>query len=381
MKRIAILGSTGSIGTQTLDVIQQHPDRFQAVALAAGYNVDLLLKQIDTFKPQMVSVATKQLAGELRHSVPRSTRIYYGPDGLLEIAAQSNADFVMSSLVGSQGLMPTIAAIKAGKAIGLANKETLISAGHIINKLVAQHKVKLIPVDSEHSAIYQCLNGESREEVSRIILTASGGSFRDLSRDELHGVTVEQALAHPNWSMGAKITIDSATMVNKGLEVIEAHWLFNMSYDQIEVVIHPQSIIHSLVEFADHSVIAQLGYPDMRVPIQYAMSWPERIRSASKPLNLLEVGQLDFEPMDVKRFPCLQLAYDSGRAGGTAPTVFNAANEIAVARFLQADISFLNIEAIIYEVLAQHHPIADPSLEEIKEADQWARQYAEQMRL
>lgn len=381
MKRIAILGSTGSIGTQTLDVIQQHPDRFQAVALAAGYNVDLLLKQIDTFKPQMVSVATKQLAGELRHSVPRSTRIYYGPDGLLEIAAQSNADFVMSSLVGSQGLMPTIAAIKAGKAIGLANKETLISAGHIINKLVAQHKVKLIPVDSEHSAIYQCLNGESREEVSRIILTASGGSFRDLSRDELHGVTVEQALAHPNWSMGAKITIDSATMVNKGLEVIEAHWLFNMSYDQIEVVIHPQSIIHSLVEFADHSVIAQLGYPDMRVPIQYAMSWPERIRSASKPLNLLEVGRLDFEPMDVKRFPCLQLAYDSGRAGGTAPTVFNAANEIAVARFLQEEISFLNIEAIIYEVLAQHHPIADPSLEEIKEADQWARQYAEQMRL
>lgn len=379
MKRIAILGSTGSIGRQTLEVIAHHPERFQAVALAAGYNIDLLQQQVEQFKPRLVSVATSEMAKELRERIPASVDIVHGIAGLKDVASCSDAEFVMSALVGSQGLAPTISAIKSGKRIGLANKETLISAGHIITKLVAEHQVSLIPVDSEHSAIYQCMNGEKRQEVSRLIITASGGSFRDRTREQLHGVTVEQALAHPNWSMGAKITIDSATMVNKGLEVIEAHWLFDMPYDQIEVVIHPQSIIHSLVEFVDYSVIAQLGYPDMRVPIQYALSLPDRLPSPAQAMNLLDITRLDFQKMDMERFPCLQMAYDSGRTGGTAPTVFNAANEIAVSRFLQSEIEFLQIEAIIYDVLARHSTVTDPTLEEITTADIWAREEAKRL--
>lgn len=379
MKRIAILGSTGSIGRQTLEVIAHHPERFQAVALAAGYNIDLLQQQVEQFKPRLVSVATSEMAKELRERIPASVDIVHGIAGLKDVASCSDAEFVMSALVGSRGLAPTISAIKSGKRIGLANKETLISAGHIITKLVAEHQVSLIPVDSEHSAIYQCMNGEKRQEVSRLIITASGGSFRDRTREQLHGVTVEQALAHPNWSMGAKITIDSATMVNKGLEVIEAHWLFDMPYDQIEVVIHPQSIIHSLVEFVDYSVIAQLGYPDMRVPIQYALSLPDRLPSPAQAMNLLDITRLDFQKMDMERFPCLQMAYDSGRTGGTAPTVFNAANEIAVSRFLQSEIEFLQIEAIIYDVLARHSTVTDPTLEEITTADLWAREEAKRL--
>lgn len=376
-KRLAILGSTGSIGTQTLDVVSHHPEAFQIEALAAGYNIDLLLKQIQQFQPRKVSVANKELADKIRSLITSNTQVFYGEEGLIEVAAGTEADFVVSALVGSQGLKPTMAAIQAGKNIGLANKETLVTAGHIISELVKRHQVDLVPIDSEHSAIYQCLNGESRTEVSKIILTASGGSFRDRSRKDLVGVTVEQALNHPNWSMGAKVTIDSATMVNKGLEVIEAHWLFQVPYSQIEVIIHPQSIVHSLVEFIDHSVIAQLGNPDMRVPIQYALSGPERYFSPSQPLNLVEIGKLDFKAMDYSRYPCLKMAYDSGIIGGSAPTVFNAANEVAVARFLNGEIEFLQIEDIIYRVLENHTSSTDPNLEAILELDQWARRYAQ----
>lgn len=379
-KRIAILGSTGSIGTQTLDVINQHREQFIVEALAAGHNITLLAEQIETFQPKVVSVATKELAEQLQRMLRTPTTVLYGDEGLIEVAAGHDAELVVSALVGSQGLKPTIAAIKAGKHIGLANKEVLVSAGHLVTQLAEQHRVSLIPIDSEHSAIYQCLNGENEQHISRIIITASGGSFRHLTRDQLHDVTVEDALQHPNWSMGAKITIDSATMVNKGLEVIEAHWLFNLPYEQIEVVIHPQSIIHSLVEFVDHSVIAQLGHPDMRVPIQYALSLPERWPSATQRLNLLDVGRLDFQAMDRERFPCLQMAYDCGRSGGSAPTVFNAANEVAVARFLAGEISFLHIEQLIYDALEKHEVIENPSLHEIFQIDHWARQYASKQR-
>lgn len=376
-KRIAILGSTGSIGTQTLDVIAHHPERFQVEALAAGYNIDVLKKQIELFQPKLVSVATKQLATELSASLPVHTKVLYGMEGLIEVAASTEAELVVSALVGSQGLKPTIAAIEAGKHIGLANKEVLVTAGHIVTALAKRHGISLIPIDSEHSAIYQCLNGESNEHIAKIVITASGGSFRDRTRAELEGVTVQEALNHPNWSMGAKITIDSATMVNKGLEVIEAHWLFELPYSQIEVIIHPQSIIHSLVEFVDHSVIAQLGLPDMRVPIQYALSLPERYPTPTNSLSLVEVGQLDFRAMDFERFPCIKMAYDSGQQGGSMPTVFNAANEIAVARFLRAEITFLQIEQVIEHALSKHDGIQNPDLDDILQIDQWARRIAE----
>jgi 1-deoxy-D-xylulose-5-phosphate reductoisomerase len=378
-KRVAILGSTGSIGTQTLDVISHLREDVQIEALAAGYNITLLMEQIKQFQPGKVSVANKALAEEVRLHAPSSTKVYYGEEGLLEVAAGTEADFVVSALVGSQGLKPTLAAIQANKNIGLANKETLVSAGHIVTALAEQHKAALIPVDSEHSAIFQCLNGENISEVSKLILTASGGSFRDRTRDELSGVTVQEALNHPNWSMGSKITIDSATMVNKGLEVIEAHWLFRLPYDQIEVVVHPQSIIHSLVEFVDYSVMAQLGNPDMRVPIQYALSFPERHATPTKPLNLTEVGRLDFKAMDFRRYPCLQMAYDCGKAGGSLPTVFNAANEVAVARFLNGEIEFLQIEDVIYQVIDAHETMIEPNLEEILYIDQQSRQMAKEV--
>jgi 1-deoxy-D-xylulose-5-phosphate reductoisomerase len=330
MKHISILGSTGSIGTQTLDVISHYPELYKVEGLAGGRNLALLLEQIKQFRPSKVSVASKSLADELRPHVSKETTVLYGDEGLLEVAAGTDADYVVTALVGSQGLRPTLAAIDAGKDIGLANKETLVSAGHLVTELVKKRGVKLFPIDSEHSAIFQCLNGESLKDINKITLTASGGSFRDRTREQLQDVTVEQALQHPNWSMGAKITIDSATMVNKGLEVIEAHWLFGMAYSQIEVLIHPESIIHSFVEFTDNSIIAQLGNPDMRVPIQYALTYPERLKTPTKPLNLAQIGQLHFSEMDYVRFPCLQMAFDSGRAGGTAPTVYNAANEVAI---------------------------------------------------
>jgi 1-deoxy-D-xylulose-5-phosphate reductoisomerase len=375
-KRIAILGSTGSIGTQTLDVIAHEPERFQVEALSGGYNIALLIEQVKQFRPKLVSAATKELANELAIHIPSGTRVVYGEEGLLEVAAGTDADFVVTALVGSQGLRPTLAAIDAGKNIGLANKETLVSAGHIVMDAVKRKGVSLLPIDSEHSAIYQCLNGERRENIAKIIITASGGSFRNRTRQELQGVTVEQALQHPNWSMGAKITIDSATMVNKGLEVIEAHWLFNLDYDRIGVLIHPESVIHSYVEFVDNSIIAQLGNPDMRIPIQYALTYPERIQTPTKPLNLAEIGKLHFREMDFVRYPCLRMAYECGRLGGTATTVFNAANEIAVDRFLKGDLTFLQIEEVIEGTLQLHKNSSNPTLEEIQEMDNWARESA-----
>ncbi|RAV22741.1 1-deoxy-D-xylulose-5-phosphate reductoisomerase [Paenibacillus contaminans] len=373
MKKISILGSTGSIGTQTLDVIAHDPERYSVEALAAGGNIKLLAEQIRRFRPKKVSVSNKDHAEQLKHEFGDAVQLYWGHDGLLETAAGTDADLVVTAMVGSVGLEPTLAAIEAGKQIGLANKETLVTAGHLVTALAAKRGVKLLPIDSEHSAIFQCLNGERQEEISKLILTASGGSFRDRTREELGDVTVEQALSHPNWSMGAKITIDSATMVNKGLEVIEAHWLFHMPYDRIEVMLHPQSVIHSMVEFVDNSVIAQLGNPDMRVPIQYALTYPARFKTPSEPLDLSRIGSLDFRKMDEERFPCLKMAFACGRAGGTATTVFNAANEVAVSRFLQGEIRFLQIEDIIEQVLERHELISSPDLEQIIHADGWAR--------
>lgn len=376
MKRISILGSTGSIGTQTLDVVTHHPEQFIVEGIAGGSNVQLLIEQVHTFRPKKVSVATKQLAEQLAANVPAGTKVYYGDEGLVEIAAGTDADYVVTALVGSQGLRSTLAAIEAGKHIALANKETLVSAGHLVTAEARRRDVMLLPVDSEHSAIFQCLNGESSDTIRKITLTASGGSFRDRTRQQLQNVTVEQALRHPNWSMGAKITIDSATMVNKGLEVIEAHWLFGLDYSQIEVLIHPESIIHSFVEFNDHSIIAQMGNPDMRVPIQYALTYPTRLNNPTRPLNLAEIGKLHFREMDFERFPCLRMAYDSGKAGGTTTTVFNAANEVAVDRFLKGEIAFLQIEEIIARTLDRHETVGSPDLDQITAADLWARQAA-----
>lgn len=376
MKRISVLGSTGSIGTQTLDVAAHHPDQFEIVALAVGRNTKLLLEQIHQFQPRLVSVQDLETANAIRHDLPAGTRLVYGSDGLIEAATYEAADTVVTAVVGSVGLKSTLAAIEEGKTIGIANKETLVTAGHLVTAAAAKHQVKLLPIDSEHSAIFQCLNGEPFRAVDSITLTASGGSFRDLTRDQLHGVTVEQALKHPNWNMGAKITIDSATMANKGLEIIEAHWLFNLSYDQIHVLIHPESIIHSYVEYVDGSIIAQLGMPDMRVPIQYALTYPDRYSCPAPRLNLAQAGQLNFREMDLARYPMVRYAYESGRAGGTATTVFNAANEVAVARFLKGEIAFLDIENIVEQSLDRHSIIQNPDLDTIDQIDCETRQFA-----
>ncbi len=373
MKKIAILGSTGSIGTQTLDVVRAHPEQFAVEGIAAGSNIDLVTEQALEFRPRLVSVATRELAEQLRSRLPQEIAVHYGDEGLIEVAAGTDADTVVTAVMGSMGLPSTLAAIDAGKTIGLANKETLVTAGHIVTERARQKGVALLPIDSEHSALFQSLNGEPRERIAELTLTASGGSFRDRTREQLRDVTVADALKHPNWSMGAKITVDSATMANKGLEVIEAHWLFDMPYDRISVVLHPESIIHSYVEFVDTSIIAQLGNPDMRVPIQYALTYPDRQPSPSTRLSLAKIGQLTFREMDEQRFPCLRMAFESGRLGGTAPTVFNAANEIAVARFLKGEISFLTIEDIIADALEQHETIAAPDLETIHEVDRLTR--------
>ncbi|QTH45870.1 1-deoxy-D-xylulose-5-phosphate reductoisomerase [Cohnella sp. LGH] len=377
MKKIAVLGSTGSIGTQTLDVLSRRPEDYEVVGLAAGANIGLLLEQVQQFKPRWVSAGTAELAAQVRAEAPSDVRVVHGEKGLRQIAGESGANYVVCALVGSLGLTSTLAAIEAGADIGLANKETLVTAGHLVMSRAREKGVSILPVDSEHSAIFQCLNGEPAKAIKRLMLTASGGSFRDLGREQLKNVTVEDALKHPNWSMGAKVTIDSATMANKGLEVIEAHWLFDLPYDQIDVVLHPESIVHSMVEFVDTSVIAQLGNPDMRVPIQYALTYPERALSPASPLDLLKQGALHFRPMSFERYPCLRLAYESGRAGGTATTVFNAANEVAVARFLRGEISFLAIEETIERTLAKHVSLPSPSLEAILETDAWARREAE----
>ncbi|MDF0725152.1 1-deoxy-D-xylulose-5-phosphate reductoisomerase [Cytobacillus sp. S13-E01] len=376
MKKISLLGATGSIGQQTLDVIKLHPEQLELVAISIGDNLELGREIINTFKPKLVAVKNKDACDKFRIEFSSDISFLFGEEGLIEVATYNEANILVNAVVGSVGLIPTLKAIEAKKTIALANKETLVTAGHIVMEAAKNNGVDVLPVDSEHSAIFQCLQGENSKNIEKIILTGSGGSFRDKARHELEKVTVEQALNHPNWSMGAKITIDSATMMNKGLEVIEAHWLFNLPYDQIDVVLHKESIIHSMVEFHDKSVIAQLGTPDMRVPIQYALSYPDRLQLPStKALNLWEIGHLHFSKMDFERYRCLGFAYHSGKIGGTMPTVLNAANEEAVAAFLKGSIPFLTIETLIEKTLARHQSISNPSLETIKEVDLEARLY------
>jgi 1-deoxy-D-xylulose-5-phosphate reductoisomerase len=376
LKYISILGASGSIGTQTLDVIRAHPDKFRLAAASVGKNVEAARRLISEFSPRLVAVADRGAYETLYSEYGGRLAIVYGEEGLVEAAVCSEADIVVTAVVGSIGLVPTLKAIEAGKTIALANKETLVVAGHLVTAAAEKHNVPLLPVDSEHSAIFQCLQGEKHEHVEKLILTASGGSFRDKTREELAHVTVEEALCHPNWSMGAKITIDSATMMNKGFEVIEAHWLFRLPYERIEVVLHRESVIHSLVEFRDTSVLAQLGTPDMRVPIQYALTYPERLPlSVAKPLNLATLGTLHFAPVDFDRYRCLRFAYEAGKRGGSLPVVLNAANEEAVAAFLAGRIPFLAIEEWIERALERHRLVSDPQLEEIREIDADTRAY------
>ncbi|OIJ17869.1 1-deoxy-D-xylulose-5-phosphate reductoisomerase [Anaerobacillus alkalidiazotrophicus] len=376
MKKISLLGSTGSIGTQTLEVIRKHPDKFSLEALSIGRNIDLGLKQIHEYKPKLVSVQFKEDYNKLLKEIPKDVQLLYGAEGLEEVAANNDANILVNAVLGSVGLKPTLSAIKAGKTIAIANKETLVTAGHIVTSEAKKYNVQLLPIDSEHSAIFQCLQQENLVEVEKLILTASGGSFRDRDRSELKDVTVKDALNHPNWSMGAKITIDSATMMNKGLEVIEAFWLFQMPYDKIEVILHKESIIHSMVEFVDSSVIAQLGTPDMKVPIQYALTYPNRIKFQDpNRLKLWEVGKLHFAKPSFDRYRCLRFAYDAGKSGGTMPVVLNAANEEAVSLFLDGKISFLQIEEAIERALLAHQNIIFPTLEVIQEIDEETRKF------
>ncbi|WP_377889211.1 1-deoxy-D-xylulose-5-phosphate reductoisomerase [Alkalihalobacillus sp. R86527] len=374
MKKISLLGASGSIGTQTLDIIRMHPELFSLVAFSVGRNIEKAVEIVEEFQPKLLSVQQREDAESLRRSVSRGTKIVYGDEGLLEVACHPESTVLVNAILGSIGLSPTMSAIEQGKTIAIANKETLVTAGHLVTEAAKKHGSALLPVDSEHSALFQCLHGEKVEQMDRLILTASGGSFRDKTREELQGVSVEDALNHPNWSMGAKITIDSATMMNKGLEVIEAHWLFGTPYDQIDVLLHKESIIHSMVEYIDGSVIAHLGTPDMRIPIQYALSYPDRleIRNAKR-LNLWEVGKLHFEKVNFERFRSLKLAYDAGRTGGSMPAVLNAANETAVAAFLEGKIDFLTIEELVEQALEQHDSIQNASLDEILQIDSETR--------
>ncbi|MEG4280059.1 1-deoxy-D-xylulose-5-phosphate reductoisomerase [Microcoleus sp. MON1_C1] len=379
MKAITLLGSTGSIGTQTLDIVAQYPDQFRIVGLTAGRNVTLLAQQIRQFRPEIVAICDEDQLQELKEAIadldPQPI-LLAGESGVVEVAQYGDAQAVVTGIVGCAGLLPTIAAIKAGKDIALANKETLIAGGPVVNPLIEKYGVKILPADSEHSAIFQCLQGVMVGGLRRIILTASGGSFRDLPIDKLAAVTVADALKHPNWSMGQKITIDSATLMNKGLEVIEAHYLFGMDYDDIDIVIHPQSIIHSLIELQDTSVLAQLGWPDMRLPLLYALSWPERIHTDWERLDLVKAGDLTFREPDHEKYPCMQLAYAAGRAGGSMPAVLNAANEQAVALFLEEKIQFLDIPKLIEKACDKHQTdnCESPGLDDILAADRWARQ-------
>jgi 1-deoxy-D-xylulose-5-phosphate reductoisomerase len=380
LKYISLLGASGSIGMQTLDVIRSHSDEFRLVAMSIGKNVEVGRAIIEEFAPELVSVADQSVRDRLRSEYSGKVKIVYGEEGLVEVATHPKAEVVVNAVVGSVGLVPTLKAIEAGKTIALANKETLVTAGHIVMEAARNNDVALLPVDSEHSAIFQCLQGEKKKNVEKIILTASGGSFRDKTREQLTNVTVEDALRHPNWSMGAKITIDSATMMNKGLEVIEAHWLFHLPYEQIDVLLHRESIVHSLVQFHDSSVIAQLGTPDMRVPIQYALTYPDRLELLNaKKLNLAEIGTLHFQRIDFDRYRCLKFAYEAGMAGGSFPTVLNAANEEAVAAFLSGRIAFLTIEDLIERALERHHMIKQPTLDEIREVDVETRRYIQSL--
>lgn len=366
MKNIGILGASGSVGTQGLDIIRQYPDNYRLVSFSVGKNIELANDIIEEFRPDICCVQNKSDVDKIKSA---SIEVVYGNDGLMEVAAYHKNDMLLNSIMGSVGLKPTVHAIKHGIDIALANKETLVVAGEIIMQLARDYDVNIIPVDSEHSAIFQCLNGENHKNIEKLIITASGGSFRDLSREALKDVTVQDALNHPNWSMGKKITIDSATMMNKGLEVIEAKWLFDVPIEKIETLLHKQSIIHSMVEFNDTSVIAQLGTPDMRMPILYAFSYPDRLPRNAERLNLAQVGQLDFKAMDFERYRCLKLAFDAIKIGGTMPVVMNAVNEVVVQQFLDEEISFLDIETIIEREMSAHDVIQNPDLETILEVD------------
>lgn len=379
MKKIGVMGSTGSIGTQTLDIVRSYPDRLQVTALAAGSNVGLLEKQVREFHPELAVMWSREAAADLRDRLAdMEITVACGMDGLLEMASQPKMEILVTAIVGMIGIMPTIEAIKAHKDIALANKETLVTAGHIIMPLAEQCGVSILPVDSEHSAIFQSLQGEKRDQVRRILLTASGGPFRGKTRKELEQMTVEDALKHPNWSMGKKVTIDSSTLVNKGLEVMEARWLFGVSLEDIQVVVHPESIVHSAVEYQDGAVIAQLGVPDMKLPIQYALFYPDRRPVAgNKRLDLFETAKLTFEKPDMETFTGLKLAFEAARTGGTMPTVFNAANEKAVSLFLQKKIRFLQIAELIEMAMEAHKVMADPNVEEILEAEQEAHESVE----
>lgn len=379
MKALTLLGSTGSIGTQTLDIVEHHPDRFRIVGLGAGRNLERLIPQIRQFRPEIVSISDPDQLADLKGAIADldpAPILVAGPSGLNDVAAYGDAEAVVTGIVGCAGLLPTLTAIKAGKDIALANKETLIAGGPVVLPLIEKHGVKLLPADSEHSAIFQCLQGVPDGGLKKIILTASGGAFRDWPVEKLAQVTVADALKHPNWSMGPKITTDSATLMNKGLEVIEAHYLFGVDYDHIDIVIHPQSIIHSLIELQDTSVLAQLGWPDMRLPLLYALSWPERIPTDWPHLDLVKAGDLTFRAPDHQKYPCMGLAYAAGRAGGAMPAVLNAANEQAVALFLEEKIEFLEIPHLI-ETTCDRYGLDNPSqptLEDILAADRWARQ-------
>lgn len=379
MKKISILGSTGSIGTQTLEVVRSNGD-IQVTALAAGHNITMLEAQIREFRPSIACVWDEEKAAELKTAVADlPVKVVSGMEGLMEAAAEPEAEIVVTAVVGMIGIRPTIAAMEAGKDIALANKETLVTAGHIIMKLAREKGVRILPVDSEHSAIFQCLNGEREHgnRIHKILLTASGGPFRGWTHEQLKTVTPADALKHPNWSMGHKITIDSSTMVNKGLEVMEARWLFDVDMDQIQVVVQPQSIIHSMVEFEDGAVMAQLGTPDMKLPIQYALYYPERRYLPGDRLDFETLSEIRFEKPDMETFRGLKLAYEAGRAGGTLPVVFNAANEKAVGKFLKGEISYLTIIDMIEESMKNHQRIADPTVEEILEAEKETYEFIE----
>ena len=372
MKKIAILGSTGSIGTQTLDVVREHSDELQVVALAAGSNKERLKEQIKEFHPKLVSLSDEKKAQELKEELAgEQVEVVCGMEGLIEVAGADSADVVVTAVVGMMGILPTMEAIKKGKDIALANKETLVTAGHLIIPMAKEYGVSILPVDSEHSAIFQSLQGEPKAALDKILLTASGGPFRGKSAEFLETVTLEDALNHPNWSMGPKITIDSSTMVNKGLEVMEAKWLFGVDYSQIEVVIQPQSIIHSMVQYVDGALIAQLGTPDMRVPIEYALFYPERRSLSGDRLDFSKLSQITFEKPDYKVFRGLSLAIEAGKTGGTMPTVFNAANERAVAKFLKGEIKYTDIVRSIEKCMDAHKVSAHPDLEEILATEQW----------
>ncbi|MBF2447121.1 1-deoxy-D-xylulose-5-phosphate reductoisomerase [Listeria seeligeri] len=375
MKKIILLGATGSIGTQALTIVRENPDKFQVVALSFGRNMERGRAIIQEFKPKMVAVWHTRDKVTLQAEFP-DLKVFNGLEGLREVSTYPDGDILLNAVMGSVGLLPTLDAIEAGKTIAIANKETLVTAGHLVMNAAREKNISLLPVDSEHSAILQALNGENPEKIKKIILTASGGSFRDKTREQLSEVTVKEALKHPNWNMGNKLTIDSATMFNKGLEVMEAHWLFGVSYDEIEVVIQRESIVHSMVQFVDGSIMAQLGTPDMRIPIQYALTAPDRFHIPfENEFRITDFSALHFEKVDYERFPALKLAYNAGKIGGTMPTVLNAANEIAVAGFLNGQVAFYNIEALVENAMNRHSSISNPDLDTILQVDKETRAY------